>query len=632
MISYLHRKTTLLYRLGVRVAVLALGCIVVTDSISAENDELRRDRITHPCATATERCEGKIRVPLDRSDPDSEKITVAFVWVPRADTTRPATGTILANFGGPSAAIPSVPLFKQILGPVLERQNLLVVDPRGLGESDPLLCPGLDMNDHATVAACAEELGSRVQFYTTDQVVADMDAVREALGVPQVSFYGNSYGTVYAQAYATRFPEHTAALYLDSIVLIDDDGYVKEPIRTSLHHIELVCSRSPVCDALPGSPASILEKLVDKLRTVPDPKVPVWTLRPLMQGVNRVGAREIIAAANAYLEGDTAPLHRLTGDIDQEGNNPPGDAEWAGTLAILCGDSRFPYDRDDPDEKRRRQLDDFYVQERPLAPLEVADFPNTIGITTAAEDCLAWPTPHESPPVPAGATYPDLPVLVAAGDFDTHSPDEVAEFIDRFPRSTMLHVRYGGHALAAGDRPHRWCVREFMRTFLKNPGHHPAPAPDDPGGCDAENFRAVGSFPMTVSEVPAAESSDLPEPDRRLIAAAFATATDAVSRRNPNEFRSRPAVQDGLRGGEVRWDSETNTITLDKVYFVENLAVTGTVHLDSDYYATAELITIEPDGSERELNIQWQEFVAENSTGITGRIDDLDFMASIPLH
>jgi hypothetical protein len=66
----------------------------------------RTDEAVHPCATATIRCEGKIRVPLDRSDPDYEEITAAFVWVPRADTTRPATGTILTNFGGPSAAIP----------------------------------------------------------------------------------------------------------------------------------------------------------------------------------------------------------------------------------------------------------------------------------------------------------------------------------------------------------------------------------------------------------------------------------------------------------------------------------------------------------------------------------------------
>lgn len=46
----------------------------------------------HPCATATERCDGEIPVPLDWSDPDSEEITVAFAWVPRGDTTRPATG------------------------------------------------------------------------------------------------------------------------------------------------------------------------------------------------------------------------------------------------------------------------------------------------------------------------------------------------------------------------------------------------------------------------------------------------------------------------------------------------------------------------------------------------------------
>lgn len=185
----------------------------------------------HECAVATTRCDGEIRVPLDWADPESERITVGFAWVPRSDTTRPATGAILANPGGPAAAIAAVPGLEQVLGPVLERRNLLVVEPRGFEASSPLRCPGLDLYDDASIAACAEALGPRVQYFASDQIVADMDAARAALGVQKVSFYGNSYGSVFAHGYATRFPDHTEAVFFDSVVRIGDDGYVSEPIH-----------------------------------------------------------------------------------------------------------------------------------------------------------------------------------------------------------------------------------------------------------------------------------------------------------------------------------------------------------------------------------------------------------------
>jgi hypothetical protein len=344
----------------------------------------RAERVVerHSCATATSRCEGKIRVPLDWSDRDSELIDVAFVWLPRTDTTRPAIGTILANFGGPAAAISYAPRFQRILGPVLERRNLLLVDVRG--------CP-----------------------------------------------------------------------------------------------------------------------------------VPLRPRRPAR------GAA--------------------------------------------------------------RQLDRFLLTERPLNPFVPGDFADVIGLV---EPCVHWPTPRASPPAPPDADYPSVPVFAVSGDFDTWRPAEVAKLNHRFPESTLLHVRYGSHALAAGAHPHHECVRKVARAFLEAP-RHPAPVPAEPGGCDAENFRAVGSFPREGAALPAAEAADLSDQDRRLVAAAFATATDAVARRSPQDAfgRMRPKTEPGLRGGEVRWDPETRTIALDQVRFVGDLAVTGTVRLglDLDYRATAEL-------------------------------------------
>ncbi|YCK37288.1 hypothetical protein ACNF49_25510 [Actinomadura sp. ATCC 39365] len=54
----------------------------------------------HECATATTRCDGDIEVPLDRKNPSSDRISVAFTFLPAKD----ADGTVAANRGGPMAA------------------------------------------------------------------------------------------------------------------------------------------------------------------------------------------------------------------------------------------------------------------------------------------------------------------------------------------------------------------------------------------------------------------------------------------------------------------------------------------------------------------------------------------------
>jgi pimeloyl-ACP methyl ester carboxylesterase len=132
-----------------------------------------------------------------------------------------------------------------------------------------------------TVTACAARLGPRAGFFTADQAVADMDAVRQALGVPKVTFYGISYGTVFAQAYAARYPGHLSGVLLDSVMPTDKGGHVARPIRTETDPLGVACLPSPACRRLPGDPADALSRLVGHLRAHPDPQVRALSLMSL---------------------------------------------------------------------------------------------------------------------------------------------------------------------------------------------------------------------------------------------------------------------------------------------------------------------------------------------------------------
>ncbi|WP_436757268.1 alpha/beta fold hydrolase [Streptosporangium sp. V21-05] len=583
----------------------------------------------HPCAAAKTRCDGEIRVPLDWGDPASERITVVFAWLPGKDTSRPASGTVLANPGGPSPALPAVPSLAESLGPVLDRHNLLVVEPRGLGKSSPLLCPGLDLERPETVSACAAHLGPRSRFFTADQAVTDMDAVRDALGVPKVTFYGISYGTLFAQAYATHHPGTLSGVLLDSIVPTGEDGYVTKPIRFRADLLDVACDPSRACRRLPGDPSGLVSKLVRHLRAHPDPEVRLPSLSHLTNNVPlpMIG-REGSAAVAAYLDGDPLPLRRLTRVIDGAPSQSLRAAELAGLLSYVCADTTFPFERAAPAEERRRRLDRYYDRERPFRPFTVTDLtgPAAGRPTLGMQDvCVDWPAPRVSPPVPPGAEYPRVPVLAMGGDFDSTTPAEATAVTRRFPGSTFSRVRFAGHSVTQGAQANE-CVHDAMRAFLADPA-----AFDGRPRCDESNYRALGSFPRTVAQVPPARDTALGAKERRVLAAAFATAADATAGRNPLGYPFwLPATREGLRGGELTFDDKAGAVRLRDVRFVGDLTVNGEVRLGTA--ATARLTVTDGDGGSHAVELAWKAFLAEDDTAVSGTFAGRAFTATIPAH
>ncbi|SES08676.1 TAP-like protein [Lentzea xinjiangensis] len=586
--------------------------------------------VAHECATATQRCDGRVEVPLDWTDPGSARISVSFAWLPRRDRSRPAEGTVLAIPGGPTAALPMTELYRQALGSVLDRQNMLIVDPRGLGESTPLLCPTGDLGRPDSIAECARHVGSRARYFTSDQAVADFDAVRQALGVRVVSVYGSSYGTVWGHAYATRFPDRTRAVLLDGVMRVGADGYVRSPLGRPVHpdlgNLDVVCRPSRSCRALPGVPQQTWADLVTHLRKHPDPAVPLLSLLRLpQQAVEPAVGRELTAAAAAYLAGDPAPLRRLArtftgGAVTGQPQTAP-DPTVAGYLAYVCGDAVYPYDRTATPEERRQQLDAVYAEQKPFAPFSTDEVLNaTHGNET--QWCLNWPTPRQSPPVPAQPRYPAVPMLAIGGELDVATPaTNAVDIARRFPLGRSLVNRFGGHtptlgAVAGFTGPYWDCATETMRSFLRAPDRF-----RQRNGCTAENYRAVGSFPVTSESLPRVPVGGLAGPERALVTAAVATAVDALARRNPNgAATSRLTEEPGLRGGTLQFPGP-GTVTLDGVRFVADAAVSGRLTVTTSHRARAELVVADPSGRRRAIGLEWAPFRTADVTAVTGTLD-----------
>ncbi|MFI6505434.1 alpha/beta fold hydrolase [Nonomuraea typhae] len=569
----------------------------------------------HACAHATTRCDGAIEVPLNWDDASSERISVAFAWLP----AKAADGTVVANIGGPARSLPTVELVQRLLGPVLDHKNLLLVDPRGFGKSTPLLCPGIDLMKSATIAACAERVGARAQYFTADQASHDLEAIRRALGLGKVSYFGNSYGTLFAQAYAARYPGSLDALFLDSVLVYDRDGYATWPIRFQAGILDLICGRSPACAALPGSASGTWARLVERLRKQPDPEVPALKSGTLGQVPEPVFRREAAGAATAYLQGDPAPLRRLARRVP-DGVDSADDPSSAAYLAYRCGDGSFPFDRSAAPTEREAQALRYYERVRPLAPYRLTE---VIADVKTLEVCVNWPTPRHSPPRPVGAALPAVPVLVVTGDLDTNPPADVRRSMRVFPGAVVLRVPFGGHALSFSPGSLGACVLGTMRTFLTT-------KQVTDRGCTAENYRATGAFPQVSADLPPYPARGLTAGQRRVLAAAFATAEDAAARRNPQsgyyvEVRSEP----GLRGGQV---SLGETVVLDGVRFVRDVRTDGRIRFTPDGRATpggaangnatAEL-RVTAGGRTHEVRLTWAPF--STRPAVSGTFDGIPF-------
>ena len=78
---------------------------------------------------------------------------------------------------------------------------------------------------------CIEMSGDLARYIGTNNVARDMDRIREALSVDQITYLGYSYGTRIGAVYASLFPDHVRAMILDGPVSPTDHVSSFTPIQ-----------------------------------------------------------------------------------------------------------------------------------------------------------------------------------------------------------------------------------------------------------------------------------------------------------------------------------------------------------------------------------------------------------------
>lgn len=190
-----------------------------------------------------------VLAPLDWQNPDGTAITLSMKRLTATTSLAdPASPDLFINPGGPGgSAMDYVDDFNTT---GLTGFNIIGLDPRGSGESTPVVCgttaqidayfnlnaaPTTDAGKQALIDGsrqfadqCRQNSGVLLDHISTIEAVYDFDLVRQLLGDAKFNWMGTSYGTFIGAVYLELYPQNAGRMILDAAVNITQDTSVSQ--------------------------------------------------------------------------------------------------------------------------------------------------------------------------------------------------------------------------------------------------------------------------------------------------------------------------------------------------------------------------------------------------------------------
>ncbi len=439
-----------------------------------------------PCKESTQLACAHLTVPLDPSGLVPGNVTLAIRR--RLAPVGEAHSAVIALAGGPGqSAIPFAEDFTELLGPILDTRDLIVFDQRGTGYSHPLSChgfeqPGIYRTGHQLLNACAEQIGPERAFYTSLDSVADIEALRSALGYEKLVLWGTSYGTKVAEEYAQQYPQHVEALVLDSVVPPAGPDPLDRATFAAVPRILRQLCAERQCAQITPNPVGDLARVVARMRSgalsgrwvnshghaITIPLSSNELLGILLAGdFNPILRAEFPAAIRAAAaHGYTAPLARLiaraSGAYGGEREESEEGIDAPLYYTTTCEEEAFPWSRSASPHQRLAQAT-AAVDGLPAS----ATAPFTAANMLAFDElgaCAYWPFATPAPPATAEA-MPNVPALILSGADDLRTPTANARAVAKqIPDAHLLVVPNTGHAVLEDETTS--CARKALRAMF----------------------------------------------------------------------------------------------------------------------------------------------------------------------
>ena len=436
---------------------------------------------------------GYVSVLEDRGTPDGNVIRLAVARL-RGSSPSPHPDPLIYLAGGPGAsALESIDWFIDSARFIWKERDLILLDQRGIGHSEPRLeCPDyrrqnaelreLDLNPDEelqrrvdALLACKRTLseqGIDVSAYSPEAVAADVVDAVEAMGYRAYNLYGSSYGTTLALAVMRDFPDNLRGAVLDGVL----------PPQVNL-------TESTYANAASALEAFLRQCEADRecVQRYPDVEQELW------QVVDRYAEHPTTTSyfdtyVNEYYEEDVNGyflLRRVLGSLRS--------TSWIPYVPFLLhhiarGNEVVAGAFIAPTSRGRRSAIDNTGAWASLWCYSEGRFTDRTGILAdrgahprlvdpenrdlVPSLCARWHDPTAQP-VDRTPVTSDVPTLLLSGQFDPTTPPRWAELAaETLSRSHSFVVPMAGHGVGM-DTP---CGRQLVESFLDTPRHDPSPA------------------------------------------------------------------------------------------------------------------------------------------------------------
>jgi pimeloyl-ACP methyl ester carboxylesterase len=438
---------------------------------------------------------GYLTVAESRSVASGRTIQLAVAIV-RSPNPAKATDPVLFLSGGPGEpALPYVPGVAAAYASTLAQRDIVFIDQRGTGYSQPALnCTvdattvegftfGAQANDRPDVVqllvdtynACGQQYraaGINLNAYTSVESAADLEDLRRALGYRQWNLLAVSYGTRLALTAMQYRPETIRSAVLDSVYLLEENFHtgIFASYNQSLSRLFANCAADAACNAAYPQLDHTFDEMILRLNAAPL-QVPLRDLESgeitgylPMAGVDV----SFFVFQMLYIEPVIPFLPRLIADSAR------GDV---GLLSSLF--SSFLTERTEVsmplvsqglqiamqcnEDATFAKAQDFVAARDQHRRASALAF-NPLFNEAMLEVCAAWglqaTSPAENQPVRS-----DVPALLLAGEYDPVTPSQNAAHAHQSLGSSYL-IAYpgGGHAPSSGSP----CLANAIAAFFAN--------------------------------------------------------------------------------------------------------------------------------------------------------------------
>ncbi len=412
---------------------------------------------------------GTLQVPENRDQPGGRTIALNVVVVRALSSTR-ASEALFTFAGGPGQGeAADAEDNAEDFATIRLNRDLVMVDQRGTGKSNPLNCSFGRLDDlvqaflagnlpREKVAECRRQLEQKadLRYYTTPIAADDIDEVRRWLGYEKINLYGGSYGSRAALVYLDRYPEHVRTATLRAVfpLSLKNPLYSPRDAQQSLERLFADCAREGACgSAYPRLKEEfdvVLARLAQKPveATVTDPRTKALVSVRITRDAFAGGVRRLLYSPSTQRMVPLLISRAFAGDFKPF---EPMLAQTAGIERVLSM-GMFLSVSCVEDVAR--------IRDGEIARETKGTFVGDVMVRSLKSACELWPL-GVLPPYYHAPVRSKVPVLLLSGALDPMTPsyhgDQVARYL-----SNSRHIVMEGVA----HNPFPDCAIAMMTTLV----------------------------------------------------------------------------------------------------------------------------------------------------------------------